>query len=78
MINNAGPNPFKDRIDINYGVFQRSKVSLYVYDLQGRLLNKYIVSDFNLVIDLDNYQKGSYYVVFDSFNNRYFSSFLVY
>jgi protocatechuate 3,4-dioxygenase beta subunit len=38
MIYNAGPNPFKDRIDINYGVFQRSKVSLYVYDLQGKIV----------------------------------------
>lgn len=38
MIYNAGPNPFRDRIDINYGVFQRSKVSLCVYDLQGRII----------------------------------------
>ncbi len=38
MIYSAGPNPFRDRIDINYGVFQRSKVSLFVYDLQGKIV----------------------------------------
>ena len=69
------PNPTRSYVDIH---LPNNHGYIYVYDLQGRLLNKYIVSDFNLVIDLDNYQKGSYYVVFDSFNNRYFSSFLVY
>ena len=32
------PNPFSSRIEIFYGVFRRSKVSLQVYDLQGRLV----------------------------------------
>ena len=29
-------NPFVDRLVINYGVFKESKVSLHVYNMQGR------------------------------------------
>jgi hypothetical protein len=36
MIYSAGPNPFTDRINIEYGVFADAKVSLNVFDLQGR------------------------------------------
>lgn len=36
MIYSAGPNPFTDHLNIFYGVFRESKVSLMVYDLQGR------------------------------------------
>lgn len=38
IIYRAGPNPFSNRISIMYGVFRRSKVSLEVFDLQGRLV----------------------------------------
>jgi protocatechuate 3,4-dioxygenase beta subunit len=40
MIYNIGPNPFTDRLEINYGVFQPSTVSLFVYDLQGKIVAK--------------------------------------
>ncbi len=36
LIYSAGPNPFSDRIEIKYGVFQDAKVSLLVFDLEGR------------------------------------------
>ncbi len=38
MIYNVGPNPFEDQIQINYGVFQKSSVSLFVYDLNGHVV----------------------------------------
>ena len=36
MIYFAGPNPFMNELEINYGVFRDSKVSLSVFDLFGR------------------------------------------
>jgi protocatechuate 3,4-dioxygenase beta subunit len=36
----ANPNPFSDRLIIKYGVFRRSKVSLFVYDRMGRQVAK--------------------------------------
>jgi len=36
MIYQATPNPFQNELIIQYGVFQKSKVSLSVYDLLGR------------------------------------------
>ena len=38
MIYSVSPNPYSDRIEIRYGVFKSSKVSLAVYDLNGRLV----------------------------------------
>ena len=38
MIYKTYPNPFSDFIQINYGVFQDAKVSLQVFDIQGRLV----------------------------------------
>jgi len=38
IVYKASPNPFSDRITIKYGVFRKSKVSLLVYDMQGRLV----------------------------------------
>ncbi len=35
MIYKASPNPFQDRLEINYGVFNASKVGLLVFDMQG-------------------------------------------
>lgn len=35
MVYKASPNPFADRIEIQYGVFNRSKISLQVYDEAG-------------------------------------------
>lgn len=38
MIYKIFPNPFVEKLTIQYGVFRPSKVSLSVYDLQGRLV----------------------------------------
>ena len=40
LIYKSHPNPFKEKLEINYGVFQKSKVSLMVFDLQGRIVAK--------------------------------------
>lgn len=40
MIYSASPNPFSDKLEINYGVFRDAKVSLFVYDLYGRTVAK--------------------------------------
>jgi protocatechuate 3,4-dioxygenase beta subunit len=36
IIYTLSPNPFRDRVAINYGVFQRSRICLTVHDMQGR------------------------------------------
>lgn len=38
MIYSATPNPFSNRVEINYGVFRESKVSLLVFDMAGKLV----------------------------------------
>lgn len=36
MIYSAGPNPFSNQVEINYGIFRDAKISLSVFDLFGR------------------------------------------
>ena len=36
IIYSASPNPFTDYIEINYGVFQKAKVGISVYDISGQ------------------------------------------
>ena len=38
ILYSASPNPFNDRVEIKYGVFQQAKVSVFVYDIQGRIV----------------------------------------
>ncbi len=38
MLYNVNPNPFSTSVLIKYGVFNKAKVSLSVYDMQGRLV----------------------------------------
>ena len=38
MIYSASPTPFNDRVEIKYGVFQKAKISLFVYDIQGNIV----------------------------------------
>ena len=38
IIYSADPNPFTDRIEINYGVFQEAKVGVSVYDIRGQIV----------------------------------------
>lgn len=36
MIYSAGPNPFKEKLEIKYGIFKDAKISLGVFDIHGR------------------------------------------
>jgi len=38
MIYNIYPNPFSDFIQINYGVFKKAKVSIQVFDINGKFV----------------------------------------
>jgi len=38
MIYSASPNPFNNRVEIKYGVFQKAKVSVFVYDIEGKVV----------------------------------------
>ncbi|MBT7481202.1 MAG: T9SS type A sorting domain-containing protein [Flavobacteriales bacterium] len=38
IIYSASPNPFNDRVEIKYGVFLQAKVSVFVYDIHGRIV----------------------------------------
>ena len=38
IIYSASPNPFTDHIEINYGVFQKAKVAISVYDISGQIV----------------------------------------
>ena len=38
IIYTATPNPFTDHLEINYGVFQKSKVNISIYDIRGRVV----------------------------------------
>jgi len=38
MIYSVSPNPFGNRVEINYGVFTQSKVSICIYNLNGSLV----------------------------------------
>jgi protocatechuate 3,4-dioxygenase beta subunit len=37
IIYTATPNPFTDHLEINYGVFQKAKVNISIYDIRGRV-----------------------------------------
>ncbi len=68
MIYEAGPNPFSDQIEINYGVFRDAKVGLFVYDLHGRLVatleeRHLSPQKYSAVWNPDtNLQKGYYFI----------------
>jgi protocatechuate 3,4-dioxygenase beta subunit len=38
IIYSISPNPFTDQIEINYGVFQKAKVAISVYDISGQIV----------------------------------------
>ncbi len=38
IIYSVSPNPFTDALEINYGIFQKSKVNIQVFDLRGSLV----------------------------------------
>ena len=38
IIYSVSPNPFKDEVEINYGVFESNKVSIQIFDITGSLV----------------------------------------
>jgi hypothetical protein len=38
IIYSVTPNPFTDSLNINYGIFTKSKVNIQVFDIQGSLV----------------------------------------
>lgn len=46
VIYSVSPNPFHDEVEISYGVFQTSKVSVQIFDMQGSLVA--ILNELNL------------------------------
>ena len=68
MIYSATPNPFSNHIEINYGVFKKSKVAISVYNLQGKIIatiNKKILKAGKYSVSWKphtNLPKGHYFV----------------
>ena len=68
MIYNVSPNPFRDRLEINYGVFQKAKVSLFVYDLKGNMvanLDEQVMNPqkYSVVWEPDSNLSGGHYFI---------------
>jgi protocatechuate 3,4-dioxygenase beta subunit len=38
IIYSISPNPFNDIVEIKYGVFQQAQVSIFVYDIEGKIV----------------------------------------
>jgi protocatechuate 3,4-dioxygenase beta subunit len=68
IIYSADPNPFTDRIEINYGVFQKAKVGISVYDIRGQIvanLDKQILNPEKYSVSWEphnNLPKGHYFI----------------
>jgi len=68
IIYSASPNPFFDYIEINYGVFIKSNVSIYVYDVLGNMvanLEERILDPSKYTVSWsppDNLQSGHYFI----------------
>ena len=60
IIYSADPNPFTDRIEINYGVFQEAKVGVSVYDIRGQIV---------ATLDEKILDPEKYYVLWEPHNN---------
>jgi hypothetical protein len=68
MIYSASPNPFNDKVEIKYGVFQKAKVSVFVYDIQGKVvaqLDKKLLSPqkYEVVWEPDNNLPNGHYFI---------------
>jgi protocatechuate 3,4-dioxygenase beta subunit len=68
IIYSASPNPFTDYIEIQYGVFERAKVSIRVYDINGRIvatLSENILEPEKYIVSWSprrNLDKGHYFI----------------
>ena len=67
MIYSANPNPFIDNIEINYGVFTKSKVIISVFNIHGEIVRLFLKSIrswkiFCFMESHDNLPKGHYFI----------------
>ena len=60
MIYSASPNPFNNKVTINYGVFQQAKVSVFVYNIEGKIVAQ---------LDKQQLEPQKYEVIWDPDNN---------
>jgi protocatechuate 3,4-dioxygenase beta subunit len=40
ILYSVSPNPFADRLTINYGIYQQAKVTIHVFDMKGNMVAK--------------------------------------
>ncbi|MCB0482019.1 MAG: T9SS type A sorting domain-containing protein [Flavobacteriales bacterium] len=68
MIYKTFPNPFTDRLTVNYGVFKPARISLMVYDMQGNTVaqlaeNEMAAAKYEAVWEpLSDLPKGHYFL----------------
>jgi len=74
------PNPVSDKANISYNIKGNSKVSLKVFDIQGRLKDTYELSgnQHNFSFDCSKYSKGIYIVQLLTENKKASAKFIVY
>lgn len=60
MIYSASPNPFNNKVTINYGVFQQAKVSVFVYNIEGKIVAQ---------LDKQQLEPQKYEVIWEPDNN---------
>ena len=68
IVYKVSPNPFQERVEIEYGVFKKAKVGLVVYDMVGRqvaiLEDKILSADKYISIwEPDNSLPGGHYYI---------------
>ena len=68
MLYSASPNLFNDRVEIKYGVFQEAKVSVFVYNIEGKVvaqLGKKLLSPqkYEVVWEPDNNLPNGHYFI---------------
>ena len=69
-LDNPYPNPFNPIVNIDFDVPRKSSINLFIYDLQGRLVEKlindqlYEAGSYSLKWKAENYASGIYFVKF--------------
>ena len=69
-MSSAFPNPFNPQTRITYGLHKDSYVSINVYDMRGRLIDKLFSGNrergyFDMIWDANNFTSGIYFIHFN-------------
>lgn len=56
------PNPADNHIIIETNLISKSQVHCRIYDLNGRLIEKFEIIDLSHIVNLENYSAGTYIV----------------